>query len=174
MHRRPLHSRILADLEGSVQYARYGSDYVLRLDEGEEVVDTLRRFLVDHDIMAGYFVAWGAFSRLKLAFYQPDVGEYKERTFHQQLEVASLLGNIACLNGEPAIHAHLTAGDEEFRTYSGHLAEGTVRPMLEVFVTPLPGELHRIRNERTNLAVLEPGLPPEVLETIGVERCYIP
>jgi len=157
-----------------VQYAKYGADYVLRLDEGEEVVESLRRFLVDRDIMAGYFVAWGAFSRLKLAYYQPDVGEYKERTFNQQLEIASLLGNIACLNGLPAIHAHLTAGDDEFRTYSGHLVEGTVRPMLEVFVTPLPGELHRIRSARTSLAVLEPGVAPEVLETIGVERCTIP
>ncbi len=157
-----------------MQYARYGADYVLRLDEGEEAIESLRRFLVDRDIMAGYLVGWGAFSRLKLAFYHPDRGEYIERTFNQQLEVASLLGNIACLNGEPAIHAHLTAGDEEFHTYSGHLVEGVARPMLEVFVTPLPGELHRIRSARTNLAVLEPGMAPEVLETIGVERCYIP
>lgn len=157
-----------------MQYARYGTDYVLRLDEGEEAVASIRGFLAEHDIMAGYFVAWGAFSRLKLAYFQIDQREYKERTFNQQLEVASLLGNIACLNGHPVIHAHLTAGDEEFRTYSGHLAEGIVRPMLEVFVTPLPGELHRVRSERTNLAVLEPGVAPEVLETIGVERCYMP
>lgn len=157
-----------------MQYARYGSDYVLRLDEGEQAVATIRGFLVEHGIMAGYFVAWGAFSQLKLAFYQIKEGAYKEHTFDEQLEVASLLGNIACLNGDPVIHAHLTAGDEEFRTYSGHLIEGIVRPMLEVFVTPLPGELHRVRSERTNLAVLEPGVAPEVLETIGAERCLIP
>jgi len=160
--------------EGTVQYARYGSGYVLRLDDGEEAVAGIRGFLVEHGVMAGYFVAWGAFSRLKLGYFQVEQGEYKERMFNQQLEVASLVGNIACLDGEPVIHAHLTAGDDEFHTYSGHLVEGMVRPMLEVFVTPLPGELHRVRDERTGLAILQPGVAPELLESIGAERCLIP
>ncbi len=157
-----------------MQYARYGASYVLRVDEGEEAVATIRGFLVQQGILAGYFVAWGAFSRLKLEYFVVERNEYKARTFDQQLEVASLLGNIACLDGQPVIHAHLTVGDEEFRSYSGHLAEGTVRPMLEVFVTPLPGELHRLRHARTGLAVLEPGMAPEVLETIGDEPCRLP
>ncbi len=157
-----------------MQYAQYGDHYVLRLDEGEEAVATIRRFLVDHGILAGYFLAWGAFSAVKLRFYRPSAAGYEERAIDRQVEVATLVGNIACMDGQPVIHAHMVVGDSEFRTYSGHLAEGTVRPMLEVFVTPLPGELHRITSERTGLAVLEPGLAPEVLETIGVERCYIP
>ncbi len=117
-----------------MEYAQYGDHYVLRLDEGEEAIASIRRFLVEHSILAGYFVAWGAFSRLRLTFNRPVGREYEPKTvtFDQQLEVASLLGNISCLDGEPMIHAHLTAGDEKFRTYSGHLAEGTVRPMLEV------------------------------------------
>ncbi len=149
-----------------MQYARYGADYVLRLDEGEEAVSAIRRFLVEHNILAGYFVAWGAFSRLKLQYFQVDRGEYKERTFNQQLEVASLLGNIACLDDQPTIHAHLTAGDEEFRTYSGHLAEGLVRPTLEVFVTPLPRALHRLWSERHRLAMLEPEEAAEEAERL--------
>ncbi len=157
-----------------MRYARYGTSFVLRVDEGEEAVGTIRRFLSEHGVLAGYFVAWGAFSRLKLEYFQVDRNEYRQQTFEEQLEVASLLGNIACLDGEPVIHAHLTVGDEEFRSYSGHLAEGIVRPMLEVFVTPLPGELYRLRDARTHLAVLEPGMAPEVLETIGVEPCRLP
>jgi predicted DNA-binding protein with PD1-like motif len=160
--------------EGWVQYATYGTIHVLRIDEGEEAVATIRDYLVEQSILAGYFVAWGAFSRLKLEFFEPRQGEYRERTFDEQLEVASLLGNIACLDGEPVVHAHLTVGDREFRTYSGHLAEGIVRPMLEVFVTPLPGELPRVRDARTNLAVLAPGVAPEALEAIGAERCRVP
>jgi predicted DNA-binding protein with PD1-like motif len=144
-----------------MEYAQHGDHYVVRLDEGEEAVASIRRFLVDHDILAGYFVAWGAFSRLKLEYFEAGRQEYKQRTFDQQLEVASLLGNIACLDGEPVIHAHLTVGDEEFRAYSGHLAEGTVRPLLEVFVTPFPGELRRVRDERRNLTLLALEEAPE-------------
>lgn len=150
-----------------MQFARYGSHYVLRLDEGEEAVSSIRSFLADHDIFAGYFVAWGAFNRLKLEYYQPGEREYKERTFNEQLEVASLLGNIACLDGEPVIHAHLTAGDQEFRTYSGHLAEGIVRPTLEVFVAPLPRALHRFWSARVNAAILDPEEAPEEAERLA-------
>lgn len=154
-----------------MQYARYGDHYVVRLDEGEEAVSSIRRFLVEHNILAGYFVAWGAFSRLKLEYFQVGQREYKARTFDRQLEVASLLGNIACLDGEPVIHAHLTVGDEEFRAYSGHLAEGTVRPMLEVFVTPFPGELRRVREERRNLTVLALAGEAEPIEASTGDAC---
>lgn len=140
-----------------MQYGQYGDHYVLRIDEGEEAVASIRQFLVAHDILAGYFVAWGAFSRLRLVYNRPTESGYQQdtRTLEKQLEVASLLGNIACSEGQPVVHAHLTVGDEEFRTYSGHMAEGIVRPMLEVFVTPFPGQLRRTWDDARRLAVLD-------------------
>ncbi len=140
-----------------MEYAQFGDHFVVRVDEGEEAVSTLRHFLTEHNILGGYFVAWGAFSQLKLVFNRPTESGYVQdtRTFEKQLEVASLLGNIACSDGKPMVHAHLTVGDEEYRTYSGHLAEGTVRPMLEVFVTPFPGELRRTWHEARRLAMLD-------------------
>ena len=53
------------------------------------------------------------------------------------------------------VHAHTTVGDEDFQTYSGHLAEGTVKPLLEVFVTPFPGELRRVHDPQRNLELLD-------------------
>ncbi len=138
-----------------MQYAQYNDHYVVRLDEGEEAVASLRRFLVERGILGGYFLAWGSFSRLKLRYFRPAEREWKEWTLDRQVEVASLVGNISTLDGEPTIHAHMVVGDESFQTYSGHLAEGMVRPMLEVFVTPFVGELRRAWDEERGLAVLD-------------------
>jgi predicted DNA-binding protein with PD1-like motif len=138
-----------------MQYAQYGDHYIVRLDEGEEVIGALTRFMVEHDIRAGYFVAWGGFSQLTLKYYQVGERRYKERKLDMQVEVVSLLGNVGYLNGEMIIHAHTTVGDEEFRTYSGHLGHAQVRPLLEVFVTPLPGELRRVQDEERNLSLIE-------------------
>ncbi len=140
-----------------MQYAKHGDHYVARLDEGEEVMDAMRRFLVEHHIRAGYFLAWGGFSQLTLKYYQVREHTYKERTLDTQVEVVSLLGNIARLNGEPMIHAHTTVGDEDFQTFSGHLGAGMVKPLLEVFLTPFPGELRRVRDEQHNLSLLDLG-----------------
>ncbi len=138
-----------------MQFAHNGSYLVARLDEGEEAIATLRRFLTEQSIFGGYFAAWGAFSRVKLRYYRATEHEYYDRVLDRQVEVVSLLGNIACLDDEPIIHAHMTVGDEQFQTYSGHLAEGTVRPTLEVFVTPFPDELRRRWDTRLNLALLD-------------------
>ncbi len=141
-----------------MQHEQLADHYVLRLEEGEEAVSTLRRFLVEQNILAGYFVAWGAFSRLRLQYNRLVEGKYQPLTLDldRQVEVASLLGNIAMLDERPSIHAHLVVGDEDLRTYSGHLAEGIVRPTLEVFVVSLPRALHRIWNPSLNVAALDP------------------
>ncbi len=146
-----------------MQSARYGDHYVLRLDEGEQAVATLRSFLVQHGVLGGYFLAWGGFSRLTLKYYGIEEHTFYERDLERQVEVVSLLGNIACMDGEPVIHAHMTVGDANYATYSGHLGEGTVRPMLEVFVTAFPGALRRVWDAARGLAVLQ-------LERMGEEE----
>ncbi len=138
-----------------MQYAKHGDRYVVRLDDCEDVMERMRAFLVDRDIRAGYFLAWGGFSELTLKYYRVDKRDYKERQIAAQVEVVSLLGNVARLDGQPIIHAHTTVGDEEYRTYSGHLGEGRVKPLLEVFLTPLPGELRRVRDQERNLSLLD-------------------
>ncbi len=139
-------------------HARLADRYVLRLEEGEEAVSAMRRFLVEQNILAGYFVAWGAFSRLRLQYNRLVEGKYHPLTLDldRQVEVASLLGNMAMLDEQPTVHVHVVVGDEDLRTYSGHLAEGVVRPTLEVFVTSLPRALHRIWNPHLNVAALDP------------------
>ncbi len=117
----------------------------------------IRRFLVEHDIRAGYFSAWGGFSQLTLKYYQVSEHTYKERTLVTQVEVVSQLGNIARLDGEAMIHAHTTVGNEDFQTYSGHLGTGMVKPLLAVCLTPFPGELRRVRDEQRNLSLLDLG-----------------
>ncbi len=138
-----------------MQYAKYGDRYVVRLDQDEEIMEAMTAFLTDRDIRAGYFLAWGGFSELTLKYYRVDKRDYKERQIAAQVEVVSLLGNVGRLDGQPIIHAHTTVGDEEYRTYSGHLGEGRVKPLLEVFLTPLPGELRRVRDQERNLSLLD-------------------
>lgn len=141
-----------------MQYAQMGDRYILRLDEGEEALATLRRFLVEHDILGGSLIAWGTFRRLRLQYNRAAAGRFEPHLLDLDgpLEVASLLGNTAVLDGEPVLHAHVTVGDAAFRTYSGHLAEGTVGPTLEALVSPLPRALHRFWDPAHTVARLDP------------------
>ncbi len=46
-------------------FQRFGNQYILRLESGEEVRATLLGFMDRENIRGGYFIAFGAFSRLR-------------------------------------------------------------------------------------------------------------
>jgi predicted DNA-binding protein with PD1-like motif len=138
-----------------MNYQRFGSQYVLRLDPGDEVMETLERFVEREAVRGGYFQAVGAFRRARLRYLNMKTKKYEDNTFDQQLEVISLLGNVAVEpDGSRKVHMHAAVGDEDGRTYSGHVGEAVVTPTLEVFLTVLDGELRREKSDETGMSAL--------------------
>ena len=138
-----------------MEFRKFEDHYVLKLDPGEEVVSTIRDFVQREDIRGGYFMAFGAFSRVKLRYFDVERCEYMDNEVNRQVEVVSLMGNIARKDGRPKLHIHGAFGDQEANTYSGHVAEGVVRPTLEVFLTRFDGEIRRARDPETGLDLLD-------------------
>ena len=141
-----------------MQFDRFGPHTVLRLQPGEEVVSLLKAFVGREEIRGGYFIAFGAFSRVRLRYFDPESKQYRDNEVSQQVEVVSMMGNIACKeDGSPMLHIHVAVGDRHGKTYSGHLGEGTVDPTLELFLTKLDGVLHRQKDSATGLELLSLG-----------------
>jgi predicted DNA-binding protein with PD1-like motif len=137
-----------------MEFLKFGDRYVLRLEPGEELQATLRDFVERQEIRGGYFIAFGAFERVRLQYFDVARKQYRDNPVDRQVEVVSLMGNIGRAEGEPVLHIHGAFGDGEARTYSGHVAEGVVRPTLEVFLTDLGGELRREKDPATGLQLL--------------------
>lgn len=137
-----------------MEFEKFGPHDVLRLDPGEEVMATLLDFVGREDIRGGYFLAFGGFCRVRLCYFDVDDKQFKAHDVDEQVEVVSLLGNVARDNGKPIIHMHAAVSDAQSHTSSGHLAEGIVRPTLEVFLTRFAGEIHREKDPNTGLELL--------------------
>jgi uncharacterized protein len=129
--------------------------YVLRLDESEEILSTIEQFLAAQRIHLGYFIAFGGFAGVELDYFNVRSKRYEQRRIDKQLEVVSLLGNIALSAGKPKIHAHCIVADEDDETYGGHLGSGTVKPLLEVFLTAIDGELARVEDKQRGVHILQ-------------------
>jgi len=141
-----------------MQFDRFGPHAVLRLEPGEEVVSLLSEFVRREGVRGGFFIAFGAFSRVRLRYFDTESQQYRDNEVNQQVEVVSLMGNIACKeDGSPMLHVHAAVGDRQGKTYSGHLGEAIVRPTLELFLTRLDGELHRQKDPGTGLELLALG-----------------
>jgi predicted DNA-binding protein with PD1-like motif len=83
-------------------------------------------------------------------------GGLKPKNVNEQVEVISLIGNVALMDGKPFVHAHVCVGTTEYQARAGHLREATVRPTLELFLTQLNGELTREQDLSTGLEKLQP------------------
>jgi predicted DNA-binding protein with PD1-like motif len=76
---------------------------------------------------------------------------------HAQVEVLSLVGDIALKDGQPMVHAHVVAGKSDGTAHGGHLIEGHVRPTLEVMLVESPKFLQRTHDEESGLALIDLG-----------------
>ena len=135
---------------------QFGNEHVLALEPGEHAIEILSNYLTEHHITGGHFVAIGGFREVELKYFNMQTKEYEQRTVREQVEVVSLVGNVALRDGKPYIHAHLVVGTPEYRSFDGHLGEGIVEPTLEVFLTQIDGTLVREKDPRTGLYALHP------------------
>jgi predicted DNA-binding protein with PD1-like motif len=131
--------------------------YVLVLETGEEVLGCLQAFAEAQKIHTAQLTAIGAFSDVVLKYFDWDKKQYLSVPVREQVEVASLNGDIAqAPSGGPALHAHLVVGKRDGTAMAGHLGEAHVRPTLEVIVTESPAHLRKVKDPESGLALIRP------------------
>ena len=94
--------------------------WVLVFDRGDPVVTTLTAFARQHAVGAAHFTAIGAFSRAKLGYFRRETKDYKEIPLDEQVEILSLIGDVALDKGEPKVHAHAALGTADGTARGGH------------------------------------------------------
>jgi hypothetical protein len=130
--------------------------FVIVLDTGDEAFAALSRFAREQQLKDAQFTAIGAFSRAVLGYFQWDRKEYKRIPVEEQVEVVSLMGDVALdPKGEPAVHAHVVLGKSDGAALGGHLLEGHVRPTLEIVLTEAPAALRKRKDPESGLALID-------------------
>jgi predicted DNA-binding protein with PD1-like motif len=130
--------------------------YAVVLETGEEVVASLTRFAKEEGLDASQLTAIGAFSRAVLGFFDFSLKDYKRIEVDEQVELVSMLGDVALEDGQPKLHVHAVLGREDGTTRGGHLLEAFVRPTLEVVLTENPTYLRREFDAAAGLSLIRP------------------
>jgi predicted DNA-binding protein with PD1-like motif len=130
--------------------------FALVFDAGEEVVAGLLQFASDHELSGAHLTAIGAFERVTLGFFDLAKKDYKRIAIQEQVELMSLVGNIARDDqGKPKLHAHVVVGKSDGTAHGGHLLDACVRPTLEVVVVEASQHLRRTMRAELGLALLD-------------------
>jgi predicted DNA-binding protein with PD1-like motif len=117
-------------------------------------MSALLAFARERDLNAAHFTAIGAFSRVKLGYFDWQRKDYLSRELDEQLEVLSLAGDIATREGDPMVHAHAVLGRADLTALGGHLISAEVRPTLEVILVESPAHLRRELDPESGLPLI--------------------
>jgi predicted DNA-binding protein with PD1-like motif len=131
--------------------------YAVVLDTGDEVTGELGKFVRDQEVEAASVTAIGAFSRAVLGYFQWETKQYKKIAVDEQVEVLSLLGDVAVDDEGPTLHLHAVLGKSDGSVVGGHLIEAYVRPTLEIILVQSPSYLRKRKDPETGLALINIG-----------------
>jgi uncharacterized protein len=131
--------------------------WALIFQTGDEIVATLKQFAMNHRLAGSSFKAIGALSDVKVGWFNWETKRYEIAVnLRDQVEVLSLIGDIALHNGQPEAHAHLVVGKRDGTAHGGHLLEAHVRPTLELILTEAPESLRKQYDPESGLALIRP------------------
>lgn len=128
--------------------------YAVVLDTGDEAIANLGEFIRKNEVEAASLTAIGAFRRALLGYFDWHTKEYKKIAVEEQVEVLSLLGDVAVAEEGPTLHVHAVLGKADGSVVGGHLLEGQVRPTLEVILIQPPSYLRKRRDPVSGLALI--------------------
>jgi len=129
--------------------------FVLVFQSGDELQSTLSRFATGQNLSAASFKAIGGCSSVRLAWFSWDTKKYEPSvTLDEQVELLSLVGDVALADGKPIVHAHAIVGKKDGTALGGHLLEARVRPTCELFLTENPTPLQKFGDPESGLVLI--------------------
>jgi predicted DNA-binding protein with PD1-like motif len=128
--------------------------FALVFDSGDDVMSGLLEFARANSLAASHLSGIGAFREVTLGYFDRESKQDKRILVREQVEVLSLLGDVALADGKPTVHAHVVVGRADGTTRGGHLIEARVRPTLEIILVESPAHLRKHFDAASGLALI--------------------
>jgi uncharacterized protein len=129
--------------------------FVVILDTGDEVLSSLQSVAQTEQLAGSNFKAIGALSQVELGWFNWETRKYQTAVkLEEQVELLSLIGDIALKDGEPQVHAHLVIGRQDGSAHGGHLVRAIVRPTCEIVITESPTHLQKEIDPESGIALI--------------------
>lgn len=138
-----------------MNYSKRGNTWVIVLEKGEKITESIKKFCSETGIKAGIINAIGAAKDIKIGYFDINTKEYNETNFSDYYEITSLTGNVSTKDGQPYTHIHINFTGADCVGYGGHFIEGTITVTCEIFITEIEGELQRIPDAETGINVIK-------------------
>jgi hypothetical protein len=130
--------------------------YVIVFLKGDEVLSGLTDFAAKYSVSDAHFTGIGAVSSATTAWLDLGKKMYRPTETREQVEVLSLVGDIAAFNNKPVVHMHTVLGHRDGHTTGGHVWELNVNPTLEIFLTADTTPLKKRPDDASGIKLIDP------------------
>jgi uncharacterized protein len=138
-----------------MQYKKVGPKVIIRLDKGEEIVESLKIICKKLDITSGSITGIGATDKITIGLLNTQTKKYQPKEFIGDHEIAPLVGNITRMNGEIYLHMHVNICNSELKSFCGHLTSAVVSVTFEGIIDIIDGNIIREFHEPTGINQLK-------------------
>ena len=137
-----------------MEYGRFGDTVLLRIDRGEEIIETVKRVAEKERIRLASVEALGAVDDFTVGVYDVAARRYDSKTFTGAFEIVSLVGTITEKDGAFYQHLHMSAGNRDCEVFGGHLNRATVSVTCEMVIRVLAGAVDRAPDPETGINLI--------------------
>ena len=137
-----------------MEYKKSKNTFIIRLERGEKILETLKKFCILEKIKCAHFSGIGALDEVELAHYAVKTKEYSLVPFKKPFEITNMMGNVTEMNNEPYLHCHITLSDNKMNSFGGHLKEGRISAMCEIFLVKVDAKVSRTFSDSIGLNLM--------------------
>ena len=138
-----------------MEYRKFGDHYLVRIDRGEEVMESLTTLCKEEHILLGSVSGLGAADYAKVGIYRVSDHQFEGKEYFGEQEVSSIVGSITEKDGDPYLHLHINLCDDNMNIHGGHLTACRISGTCELTVTVLSGHVGRKYDEVTGLNIYD-------------------
>ena len=137
-----------------MDYRRFNDTILLRIDRGEEIVETVKKVAEKEHVRLASVEALGATDDFTVGVYDVDAKQYDSKTFQGPHEIVSLVGTITEKDGAFYQHLHMSAGNKDCAVVGGHLNRAVVSVTCEMVIRILSGAVDRRPDPETGINLM--------------------
>jgi predicted DNA-binding protein with PD1-like motif len=117
-----------------MNYTRFGNVLVLKLDRGEEILESVEQMARQEKFRLANVNALGAVAELSVSTFIVGANQFKPHEFKGDFEIVSLTGTIKLMDGNYHSHLHVSVADQEGRVFGGHLNRAVISILCEMVI----------------------------------------
>ena len=138
-----------------MEYRRFGTDYVVRIDRGEEVMEQLTAFCRAEGVKLASVTGIGATDQVVVGLYDVEKQMYHKEEQTGPMEITTLVGRITTAGEEPYLHLHINVCGHDLAVKGGHLNACRISATCELTIHCIDGRVGRKHDEETGLNLFQ-------------------